>query len=61
MHTKQRVIKHMKEAYDIHMDWARLQEQRRRNNLEPLPYAGGATFHRKWAKIYTSTITALEK
>ena len=51
----------MKEAYDIHMDWARLQEQRRRNNLEPLPYAGGATFHRKWAKIYTSTITALEK
>ncbi|MCI0562659.1 MAG: hypothetical protein MN733_29620 [Nitrososphaera sp.] len=57
--SKKEIIKKMNYARDVHLQWAREQEYRRRNDEPEVSRVGNASHHRRWAKIYDATIKAL--
>jgi len=59
--TRREVIKHMREAYRIHLLWARRQAKRRRRGERPVPLVGAETHHRKWCRVYVAAIKLLER
>lgn len=51
----------MQWARECHLDWARLQESRRRAGKKAIPHVGAETFHRRWVKVYDAVLRLLAK
>jgi hypothetical protein len=51
----------IEQCREIHLDWARVQERRRREGRRPVPYVGSATHHRNWVRRYDKVLVELKK
>ena len=56
-----RLIGCLKKGMNIHLEWARFQERKKRYSLPRTPHVGSPSHHRRWVEIYKETIELLEE
>ena len=53
------VISALSFAMELHRNWATVQRRRRSDGKGALPFVGGETYHRDWAKVYRQAISLI--